>query len=212
VKYAKFMEQARQRNDQIVNLYLQGVTQQDIADIFLVSRQRIQQVLKKRKIKAKDGGSKLKVLERQEELTGKRETKCREMYGCSWRDYHRFRRRWKNYRLSPIYRFRNHKNGSRLRGIEWKLTLFEWWNIWKKSGKWKERGRSPNQYQMARFKDIGPYSVENVRIITGKQNKDEYYLSPGNKKKHGQLIKVGHKEAQERRAAILKAKEEQARA
>jgi len=62
---------------------------------------------------------------------------------------------------------------ARYRGIDWDLTFTQWWNIWRKSGKWEQRGRRSNQYQMARYNDVGPYSVTNVRIISAEENLEE---------------------------------------
>lgn len=61
---------------------------------------------------------------------------------------------------------RNAKN----RGIAWKLTLEEWWEIWKSSGKYEERGRNRGQYVMARVGDQGAYERGNVEIQTHSQN------------------------------------------
>lgn len=50
------------------------------------------------------------------------------------------------------------------RGIGFDLTFEEWWDIWKKSGKWNERGCKKGQYVMSRYKDTGSYTVDNVCI------------------------------------------------
>jgi hypothetical protein len=64
---------------------------------------------------------------------------------------------------------------ARNRNIEWLFTFETWIDMWIKSGKWKQRGRKTNQYCMARKGDIGPYSVENVEIVTcGKNNSDAH--------------------------------------
>ena len=47
------------------------------------------------------------------------------------------------------------------------LTFAQWWYIWRRSGKWEQRGTLPHQYCMARKgPDIGPYAMGNVKIIT----------------------------------------------
>lgn len=55
------------------------------------------------------------------------------------------------------------------RGIEWKLTLPEWWAIWEESGHWHQRGIGRG-YMMCRKGDVGPYEVGNVFIAPGFEN------------------------------------------
>jgi hypothetical protein len=69
---------------------------------------------------------------------------------------------------------------ARKRKIDWLFTFESWWKMWEESGKWKERGRKAGQYCMARKGDIGPYSVDNVEIVTIEKNS-----SDGNKGKSG---------------------------
>jgi hypothetical protein len=62
---------------------------------------------------------------------------------------------------------------AKLRGIAWEFTLESWWQVWASSGKWEQRGRGSEQYQMARNGDAGPYSPSNVRIVTHAENNRE---------------------------------------
>lgn len=68
------------------------------------------------------------------------------------------------------------------RGVEWHLTLPEWWAIWTESGHWTERGTGRG-YQMCRNADTGPYAVGNVYIAPGAIN-----LSAASKK---ELLPIG---------------------
>lgn len=72
--------------------------------------------------------------------------------------------------------YASHKSKAGKRGIEFLLSFEEWQYIWQVSGKWDERGRGSEKYCMARHSDIGPYSINNVSIITNHEN-----LSLGNK-------------------------------
>jgi hypothetical protein len=54
--------------------------------------------------------------------------------------------------------------------IEFKLSFEEWYDIWKKSGHWEERGRKAGQYCMSRIDDIGHYEVGNVFIQLHSKN------------------------------------------
>lgn len=81
-------------------------------------------------------------------------------------------RKWKkaNPKLVAFYNQRTH---AKRRHVAFLMTFEEWWSIWKMSGKWEQRGRHSEQYVMARFRDSGPYSVGNVRICTGEENRME---------------------------------------
>ena len=62
------------------------------------------------------------------------------------------------------------RSNARTRKIEWEFTFFGWLETWLNSGKLAQRGRLPDQYCMARFEDRGPYSRDNVKIITTREN------------------------------------------
>ena len=61
-------------------------------------------------------------------------------------------------------------NAINKRNIKWELTFEEWCDIWIKSEKYYLRGIKHDQYCMCRFNDQGSYSIDNVRIDTGKSN------------------------------------------
>jgi hypothetical protein len=56
------------------------------------------------------------------------------------------------------------------RGIEWDLSLREWWLWWQIRNRWEKRGRYGDDLVMARRRDTGPYSLENIYCTTAKQN------------------------------------------
>lgn len=74
---------------------------------------------------------------------------------------------------SPRARFCEHRCGARARGIPFLLTFEEWMKIWIDSGHWQERGLGRGKYNMARFGDVGPYAVDNVKIIKHEENSRE---------------------------------------
>lgn len=63
-----------------------------------------------------------------------------------------------------------HVCGAASRKIEFLLTFEEWLQIWLDSGRIDERGTRKGKYVMARFGDIGPYAVGNVKIILHTEN------------------------------------------
>lgn len=72
---------------------------------------------------------------------------------------------------TPITAFTKQRTRAANRGIEWKLSLWEWWSVWVESGKWLERGKGG--YVMCREGDRGAYQIGNVRIDHCSQNSRE---------------------------------------
>lgn len=70
----------------------------------------------------------------------------------------------------PIEAFLQNQRNAAWRGIGWSLTLWEWWTIWQKSGKWEQRGDGRGQYVMCRKGDVGPYALGNVFIASAQDN------------------------------------------
>ena len=67
-------------------------------------------------------------------------------------------------------KFSDQMHGAEKRGIEFKFTFLEWFEWWMNTGKWNERGNSPEQYCMSRYGDIGPYEPSNVFCNTNYEN------------------------------------------
>lgn len=65
-------------------------------------------------------------------------------------------------------KFLTHRSHAKQRGIEFKMTFEEWWEIWKPH--WHNRGTRVGQFMMCRTMDKGAYEVGNVRIDTPKGN------------------------------------------
>ncbi len=74
----------------------------------------------------------------------------------------------RNDRLERAYK--NQRVCAFNRGIEWQFTYGEWLAVWVASGRLMERGNRGNQYVMCRRGDAGPYSADNVEILTASQN------------------------------------------
>jgi hypothetical protein len=74
------------------------------------------------------------------------------------------------YEKTPRGKYTRQRCNALRRGLQWKMTFEEWWQIWQDSGKWEQRGQASDQYCMARINDEGPYSAGNVAIITMAEN------------------------------------------
>jgi hypothetical protein len=97
--------------------------------------------------------------------------------------------------------FRSQKSSAKIRGIPFELTFEEWLQIWQDSDHLHERGRKKGQYCMARFGDIGPYAVWNVKIILHGENvsdgqtgriRDPVIVARGAAKRKGQKMSPEH--------------------
>ncbi len=79
--------------------------------------------------------------------------------------------------MRDIFRklYTQQKSNAKQRGVEFRLTLEEWKQIWLDSGKWEQRGRGADKYCMCRIGDTGAYEVGNVFIALNTSN-----LSEGN--------------------------------
>lgn len=66
--------------------------------------------------------------------------------------------------------FSGQRSQAKHRGIEFLFTFEQWFQIWVDSGHLHERGCKKGCYVMARIGDRGPYSIENVEIITQDDN------------------------------------------
>ena len=72
--------------------------------------------------------------------------------------------------MNPRYykAFQSQRSGARSRRIEWCLTYEEWLVWW--GDDIERRGRGPDDLQMQRRNDIGPYTLGNISKGTPKQN------------------------------------------
>jgi hypothetical protein len=71
------------------------------------------------------------------------------------------------------HKFLVQRNKAAERGIVWRLSYEQWFDIWEKSGHLHERGKRRGEYVMCRYGDTGPYAVGNVRIATVTENQNE---------------------------------------
>lgn len=64
-------------------------------------------------------------------------------------------------------------NATIKRNIKWNLCFETWMKWWEATGHWHERGCKTGQYCMARFNDIGPYELGNIKCILQSENSSE---------------------------------------
>jgi hypothetical protein len=79
-------------------------------------------------------------------------------------------------------KFSAHKAAAKRRGIAFEMTFEAWLDTWERSGRFAQRGRRAGEYHMARHGDTGPYAVDNVKIITTRENVAEVKGKKGRKR------------------------------
>lgn len=178
--WAPVTAKSRERATTMAALYRDGYTLERIGKQFGVTRERVRQLMTKHfGIRSVDGGWHRIVIDKRQRASERREDECLRKNGCTveqWRELLRIgdemvamgRGRYR----TPTYAFRSQRNNAALRGIGWELTLWQWWCIWKASGRWDQRGRG-HGYVMCRIGDTGPYAVGNVFIATAAENSSE---------------------------------------
>jgi hypothetical protein len=154
------------RAKEMAAVFSTGVTFRQLSKQYGLSGSRSQQILRKIGITGKDGGWYVRRQLRQEEKKKKREITALIKYGCSFSQLQSAR----EFGNAPFNAFRRQRSNARQRRIPWKITFWDWWQVWQRSGKWPFRGRSVGCYVMSRFGDSGPYAVTNVEIILASEN------------------------------------------
>lgn len=167
------------RDNDVYAMYKSGSTLQEIGDKYGFTREYARQILAKYGLSAEDGGQHIrafsKVVTRERERTERLNASCVKRWGCTKDQYDRLRAMSDDYKKTPINAYREQKRNANSRGIKWRITLWEWWCVWRDSGKWENRGRKKGQYVMSRIEDIGGYEKGNVEIITCSENIKGYY-------------------------------------
>lgn len=173
---AKSVDQ--QRADDMAAMYRAGKTLEDIGGVYNVSRERVRQIISRyRGLSADNGGSSVRSKLNRDRRRAAREAKCYAEHGCSSAQLKALRKAGRELMnegvprtRTPIGAFVQQRSNARSRGIEWSLTLWDWWSIWQESGHWDERGRTADAYVMCRFRDAGAYEIGNVYVATSSHN------------------------------------------
>lgn len=166
----------------IIEKYKAGLTLSEIGNEYGVSRERIRQILSLFGLSKLDGGSSTRSIIKCQEISQKnkskqekKEQKIFAFYGCSVEFLEEMRGDGE-YKKSPLQKYRRQKQSARSRGIDFNLTLHEWWDIWNESGHWSDMGLGKGKYHMCRICDAGAYEIGNVEIKTHEENSREARL------------------------------------
>lgn len=166
-------EQERiRRANCMLALYRQGSTLHEIGQRYGLTRERVRQILtEKFGVQRLVGGAHLRGELRESVTNAERERRYLTKYGCGYADWKVLSRTG----VTTAYKYQ--RRSAKTRGIEYHLTLADFWKIWKDSGKWEFMGRGRGRYCLTRVNDKGPYAVGNVVVMTTEQNGRLYAAS-----------------------------------
>lgn len=156
-----------ERNQRMASMYRQGLTLDRIGKEHGVTRERVRMILRTLGVDAGDGGQKKRSAMKKAAAAQRQEAKCMLLFGVGLDEYKHLRS------IGAVRAWKSQKKNAAMRGIEFKLSLVEWWTIWRDSGKFDQRGRARNSYVMSRICDAGSYEIGNVQIKTLAENSRE---------------------------------------
>lgn len=162
--------ESKEQHTQMAALYASGVTMFEIGRRYSLSKERIRQILASLGVSGGSGGAAVRRKLERSLAAEARAKKFFDKYGCTEEQFYTVKGSHHEGAKAPLYAFFRQRIHARKRGIEWKLSFWEWWCIWDKSGKWDARGRCSDQYVMCRNGDVGAYEVGNVHIGTCNSN------------------------------------------
>jgi Mor family transcriptional regulator len=154
-----------EREADMISRYKDGQTLVVIADVYGITRERVRQILSKHGIKGRDGGKSVTASANKVLAEAERDARMIDKYGCNAEKIREYRKKYPR----AFYQFREQRRNAYDRGIKWDFSFADWMELWIDSGHYHERGRG-DKYCMARIKDSGAYSVNNVHIIKNGDN------------------------------------------
>lgn len=168
----------KERDHAIREMFIAGAVQQAIGSKFGITESRVCQILKRDGVSRNDGGGLLNARRRAAQTAARRaavlDEKALREFGCTHAQLQTLRAMGRGKRC-PITAFFEQRLNAKNRGVPWNLTLWQWWGIWRDSGKWGVRGKSGNGHCMGRYFDVGTYEVGNVYICTIGRNIRDYH-------------------------------------
>lgn len=157
------------RDKYIEDKFRGGATFASIGRELGISAQRVNQIAKQLGLSSAERTKKKRsqIAAKKADGAERRLRKRAERQGLSVDEYKAI---WSMPYPNPYDKYKYQRKNAKARGINWELNFGEWWQIWQTSGKWDLRGRFAEGYVMSRVDDLGPYSKDNVRIVTFSEN------------------------------------------
>jgi DNA-binding CsgD family transcriptional regulator len=165
--HRQFGEALDRRDRRMCEMYKQGLSLREIGEKYGVTRELVRQAISKHGIRGTDGGPRKSSAERKALRRAELNARYLTTHGLTVDQYRELR----DARITRV--FQKQKSNAGDRGIDWSLTLGQWFAIWQESGKLHLRGRGKGRYVMSRFGDLGAYEVGNVFIQLSTDNNRE---------------------------------------
>lgn len=132
-----------------------------------ISRQRVQQILRENGLDRSNGGY---FSERMKHMREKKRTKNADRrykvaFGVAREVVEIFRAMDPDYARTPLPFYRGQKRYAKVKGIEWRITLTEWWAAWEASGKWAQRGNRKGCYGLSRIDRTKGFIPGNLAVV-----------------------------------------------
>ncbi len=180
---------ARDHIEVIAARYRAGETLEQIGQTFGVTRERIRQLLRDAGVDSANGGAKIRTARKAAAFAEGKARRFFMRYGMTRAMYRAINSGVARPDM-PITAYTQQVGNARMRGIEWRFTFGTWWAVWLASGQWDKRGRTTGNYVMSRFGDVGPYSPDNVKIVTNTENICEHYGISSDRVPVGDLLEI----------------------
>lgn len=164
------------RSSVMAKMYMSGKMLKEIGEVYGISYEAVRKAIKPHNIPKGSGGRFVLSQIRLSKSLADKDAASIKRHGCAFN-------KWKEICKTdgkPSAKYTAHKANAKTRGISWKFNLWTWWKVWGKSGVWHLRGKLGHNYVMSRFNDIGPYSPDNVIIVTASENCAERIRIGGN--------------------------------
>lgn len=180
--WAPIIAASRERAANMVALYTEGRTLEQIGQQYGITRERVRQLMSKHfRTNGESGGRAVLSERRRQAAQARKDAACIAKHGCTVAQYKATPAKAKRAYIAQ-------RRNAGVRKIEWHFNFWTWWTVWQASGHWEQRGRGQG-YVMCRNGDVGPYSPANVHIATAVQN----VVESSSRKKRDPSLPVGVK-------------------
>jgi len=151
---------ASARDAAICALYREGATLKSIGAHFALSYEGVRRIAAKAGLSKRNAG--MAARRSAKPSVNRAEGACFRTYGCT-------RRERDEASAEERTAFVQQRKNIRRDGVVWRLSLSEWRALWRKSGRWNQRGQGPSRYGMTRIDFACAVEIGNVEIVVNRE-------------------------------------------